>query len=811
MKVRTQLASFFVIALGVSIAIAAVVWQAARRSDDAQAQQQRARTAARQMASLMVLTQEYARTPEERVWQQWTEKHASMLAQLGDEAQAPDAAVAPLRESALRLITRFRTLAEAHASIRTPLGERRTALLEDQLVADTQDLTDGIFRWSREAGTRHAQAERRFQWVAAAALATLFVLFVGQALLVSTKMLRFLRRLERVTRAVERGDLSVRLGLSSRDELGRLAARFDAMASALDARERELRQEVALRQQSERRIRTITDNLPALIGYVDRGETYRFTNAHYKTVFGVEPESLLGKTVLENLGPEAAVLLRPRIDAVLRGERVKFERHDTQDGRDLHLLVDYVPDIGEDGAVDGFYILVLDITARKTAELEQARSEERVRSILTHAPDAFISIDADGRIQEWNRQAEHTFGWRRDEALGQPLAELIIPHALRPTHEAGLRAFQATGQGRVFNRRVQLPALHRDGRQIPVELSVAARTEGGSFVANAFLHDISARHAAEARILASEKLLRDITDNVPALIGYFDAELRMEFANGPARALFGVDPARDVRSYDMREALGDAVFALHAPHLPAVLAGRRVSFQGSAQVGHSQHFQAHLVPDTDADGRVRGFYIMTFDLTALKQAEQRAQEMARSDALTGLPNRRSFEERLEQALARSKRDARALALLFVDVDRFKEINDAHGHKAGDLVLRECAARLKACVRGTDTVARLAGDEFTLILEGLHSERDGVRVARKIVRAMRVPMQVEGRTVRISASVGVAVLEGREPQTESAFARLSSLSATELTARADAALYEVKRSGRDNYAVHGASAAPTSAH
>jgi len=358
---------------------------------------------------------------------------------------------------------------------------------------------------------------------------------------------------------------------------------------------------------------------------------------------------------------------------------------------------------------------------------------------------------------------------------------------------------------------ISRPALHRDGREIPIELSVATLKEGGSFVANAFLHDISARQAAEARILASEKLLRDITDNVPALIGYFDAELRMEFANGPARALFGIDPARDVRSYDMREALGEAIFALHAPHVPAVLAGRRVSFQGSAQVGSSQHFQAHLVPDTDAEGRVRGFYIMTFDLTALKQAEQRLQEMARSDALTGLPNRRSFEERLEEALARSKRDARALALLFVDVDRFKAINDAHGHPMGDLVLREFARRLRACVRATDTVARLAGDEFTLILEGLHAEDDAARVARKIVRTMRVPMQVEGRPVRVSASVGVAVLEGRAPQTESAFARLSNLSAAELTARADSALYEVKRSGRDGYAVHGASVASASAH
>ena len=802
MKVRTQLVLLFTVALAMSLALGVVVWRAAGVSDAAERQQHRARSAARQMSTLMVLTQEYAREPSESVAQQWGEKHRLLLDALQEDGSGSPHAVPPsLQRAAERLALQFRRLTDAPDGRDSPLAQRRTALLVDQLITDAQSLTDDIFRWSREAGARQTAAEHRFQWIAGGALAAMFALFVGQSVLVSARVLRFLRRLERVTRAVEGGDLSVRLGGGGSDELAQLSRRFDTMAAALDARERELRREAALREQSERRIRTITDHLPALVGYVDRSETYRFANAYYEKLFGMPAEWFVGQTLAASLGPRIYEERRPYVARALQGERVQYEHHGEVNGREIHFLVDYLPDLGIDGAVEGFYVLILDITERKNAELRQARSEEKVRSILTHAPDAFISIDAESRVTEWNRQAERTFGWRREEALGRPLTELILPTDMRAGHLAGMLRFAHAGTGPVIDRRIEVSALHRDGRCIPIELSVAAVRQGDVFVANAFLHDISARKAAEARILASRKRLRDITDNVPALIGYFDADLRMEFANGPARELFRIDPARDVRSYDMREALGDEIFAQHAPHLPAVLAGERVSFQGAVRIGHSTHYQAHLVPDRDEQGRVRGFYIMTFDLSALKQAEAKLIELARSDPLTGLPNRRSFEEKLEEALARSKRDLRAMALLFLDVDHFKQINDRDGHQAGDQVLREFAGRLKSCVRTTDTVARLAGDEFTIILEGLSEERDAAQVAEKIVQSMRAPMQIDGQLLSVTSSIGVVVVSGAQPQTESAFMRLSGLDAEDLTARADEALYRAKKAGRNSYAVY----------
>ena len=248
MKVRTQLVLLFTVALAVSAVLGVLVWRAAGVSDVAAAQQERARTAARQMSSLMVLTQEYARSHEESAAQQWAEKHRVLLAQLTpDGARVHDAVPQSLLPSAERLAGQFDRLAAVQGGWDSPLAQRRTALLVDQLITDAQSLADDIYRWSRESATRHSQAERDFRWIAGASLALMFALFVGQSLLVSARVLRFLRRLDRVTHAVERGDLSVRLGGAGQDELAQLARRFDTMAAALDTREQDLRREAALR------------------------------------------------------------------------------------------------------------------------------------------------------------------------------------------------------------------------------------------------------------------------------------------------------------------------------------------------------------------------------------------------------------------------------------------------------------------------------------------------------------------------------------------------------------------------------------
>lgn len=183
------------------------------------------------------------------------------------------------------------------------------------------------------------------------------------------------------------------------------------------------------------------------------------------------------------------------------------------------------------------------------------------------------------------------------------------------------------------------------------------------------------------------------------------------------------------------------------------------------------------------------YYLGVFsDISGRKASEERLNRWARYDALTNLPNRRLFNERLKRILA-DRRSTRRLAVFFLDLDHFKEINDRWGHAAGDLFLRAVGARLAGCVRATDVVARWAGDEFLVLMNPIDGRPDAVRVARKILRVLNRPFMLHGRRVRTAASIGISLLGGKA-------------SAAELIRNADKAMYAVKKCGRNGFAFYG---------
>jgi diguanylate cyclase (GGDEF)-like protein len=188
------------------------------------------------------------------------------------------------------------------------------------------------------------------------------------------------------------------------------------------------------------------------------------------------------------------------------------------------------------------------------------------------------------------------------------------------------------------------------------------------------------------------------------------------------------------------------------------------------------------------DGRVAGVYILTTDATASRMHERSLHALAHTDPLTQLPNRRRFEQALEGAANRSRQGDRDCALLYLDVDFFKQINDRYGHATGDDVLVEFARRLRTSVRSTDLVARLAGDEFTVLLHDVRSEADVERVARKILDAIAEPFALAGRTLKVGTTIGIGLASG------------GSVDPRALMETADRALYVAKEAGRHTYAV-----------
>jgi diguanylate cyclase (GGDEF)-like protein/PAS domain S-box-containing protein len=289
---------------------------------------------------------------------------------------------------------------------------------------------------------------------------------------------------------------------------------------------------------------------------------------------------------------------------------------------------------------------------------------------------------------------------------------------------------------------------------------------------------------SEGRYRVSEKRIRAVTDNIPALIAHVDKDERYLFANAFVGRVFDINPDQ-MLNQTVREVRGDTIYADLKPHIDAALRGEAVSFEGKAELaGKTYHYQTSYVPDLDTSGELQGFYAFTFDITALKAAEAELDHLARIDSLTGVANRRDFEERLAEAIARSRRHSEPLALLCVDIDHFKQINDVYGHPAGDAVLKEFASRLRSTVREDDLVARLGGDEFIVLLENATPESPEV-VANKLLTVMRDPVLVEGIVVHGSASIGVVYSP-------------IALSSQALMSLADKALYAAKAAGRNTY-------------
>lgn len=318
----------------------------------------------------------------------------------------------------------------------------------------------------------------------------------------------------------------------------------------------------------------------------------------------------------------------------------------------------------------------------------------------------------------------------------------------------------------------------------------------GRFALRSFLrleqsHEDQSRLNAQLRAARDEnargeKRARMIADTLPALVSYIDANERYVFHNSFYRTLFGPSAER-LDGSSMRDVLGDEVYASIAAEVRAALGGARVSFERSIPVGSSwRWFKFEYTPDVDETGATLGFYTMGIDITDMKEVQHHLRAFARVDSLTGLPNRAQLYDRLTEALARSKRGQSATACLFLDIDHFKSINDSLGHAGGDEALREFGRRLESAVRETDLVARLAGDEFVIVLEGGEQPASGRAVARKIIDAMRSPFFIDGAPRTVSTSIGIAVSDLNDD-------------ADEILKRADEALYVAKRAGRGGFA------------
>jgi diguanylate cyclase (GGDEF)-like protein/PAS domain S-box-containing protein len=290
-------------------------------------------------------------------------------------------------------------------------------------------------------------------------------------------------------------------------------------------------------------------------------------------------------------------------------------------------------------------------------------------------------------------------------------------------------------------------------------------------------------------LVHNQERFRAITDNLPTIVAHIDTNMRFTFANSYLAQLLGLE-SKAIVGRTMLDVLGPAAWDEVRPHVDSVLGGKPSTFEMEREY-HGQHryFEASYVPDLDSSRRVRGFFVLIFDISRLKLAELELAKIAQSDSLTGLANRKKFGESLDLALARSKRHGHSICLLYIDIDHFKSINDSCGHVTGDGVLCEFSRRIERCLRETDLAVRLGGDEFAVLVEDVGSVVEIESVARKLLDAIRLEFVIDGKVLKIGASIGIGVSR-------------PNVDAKSLQCIADEALYAAKMAGRGTYRIAG---------
>lgn len=448
-------------------------------------------------------------------------------------------------------------------------------------------------------------------------------------------------------------------------------------------------------------------------------------------------------------------------------------------------------------------------------------------NLLDLLMDAVCAVDARGHFVFVSAGFERIFGYAPDEVAGRPMIDLVHPDDRERTLQAANEIMSGQPKSGFENR-----YLRKDGRVVHVMWS--ARWSQGDGLRIAVARDVTERkriEAQQAAIYAISEAAHVATD--------LDALLRRihQIVEGlmPARNLFVAlyeaerdvlefpyfadefDPAppsgpldgHSLSAYVIR--CRDALL-LRPGEVPPELGIERAQLRDAARPRYwlgaplesaDGPLGVLAVQGHDTDCRYGDAERETLKQVAAaaaasierKRGYSRMQRIALYDALTGLPNRPLLHDRLEGALARARRERGRLAVLYVDLDNFKEVNDRHGHDAGDELLRQVAGRLSAAVRASDTVARLGGDEFVVLLESIHAPDDATMVAGKLATALRQPLRVGAHEIRIRASIGIAIHPGDGGDVVS------------LLQQADAAMYLAKRTGGDRAirARHGAPA------
>ena len=449
--------------------------------------------------------------------------------------------------------------------------------------------------------------------------------------------------------------------------------------------------------------------------------------------------------------------------------------------------------------------------ARRLSD-QAVQSEQRLRSVMDHTVDGIITIASTGWIIGVNEAVCRIFGHSEQALLRMHLSQLM-PAAISYTQADTLDDFlmaQHVGMDGVGRR---AEGRRANGAHFPMDLAVSTMQQDGHTQYIGVLRDLSTEQAAELAVIEAHRQLNEVDEmrrvivhNAPYAIFVLNRQGVIQTVNPAGETLLGfksselIGTSTTQRFFDPEQVIERAHLlalrtnepeqeldvllhlAKHSPGLPTEWTLIRAD-------GRSLVAEVSVTVLSDEVGQLTGYLAMAQDVTSRFDAENRVQHMAMHDSLTALPNRNMLQEHLKASMLMADREGHTLALMFIDLDRFKKINDTLGHHIGDSVLITVARRLRSSMRTSDVVARIGGDEFVVLLPRIAEAGDGQRVAQKILEEFAEPLRVGPHELRVTPSIGLVLY----PQ--------HGLDAITLMRHADLAMYQAKSLGRNRVQVY----------
>lgn len=543
-------------------------------------------------------------------------------------------------------------------------------------------------------------------------------------------------------------------------------------------------------EQSESRYRRLVENL---------GNEYFFYTHDTQGVFdyvSTSIQSMLGWTVDEFLQHYSLITAEHadnhKVDEYTRlglsGEKQPpyqvIAKH--KDGSKRWLEVSESPLLDENGNVIGLEGIAHDITKRQQIEQALRESEARFRHIFENTDGISVQgYDQSHTVIYWNPASESLYGYTREQAIGRRLEDLIIPDYMRTDVSAGIDAWFAGGPAIPSG---ELSLLRADHTHVEV-FSTHIKLENLQGESEMYCIDIDLTDLRSAQ--QQVKLLSTAIEQSPVSVVITDAEGCIEYVNPSFETISG---------FSKDEVVGKNTNLLKSGHTPlsvyhdlwtTIISGN--TWQGEMQNRNKQGNlfweQLHIAPVTDKAGNIQHYLAVKEDITLRKAQEEKIIQQAHYDALTHLPNRFLGLDRLSQLTKEACRNNHKVAVLFIDLDDFKKVNDSLGHDTGDRLLIDAAHRLRLTVREGDTVSRLGGDEFLILFGGLQDSSIVQPIVENMLRQFYQPFQIDGRDLLLTLSVGIALYPD-DAETPS-----------ELLRKADSAMYHSKEQGRNTYSFY----------